>query len=138
MRTDYLQNLQKCVHQNHHVFHFFSKHSVMRPSMTSEGQLQRPFSLLLAILPCSYDFGKKKLGFCNSSYFDNFILFCANFIFNQHSNLLFDLHLVSFTLPWSVFGALLFGLLLVSQLLFRVWPYLRRSCGFATFSVYSV
>ena len=47
-----------CVYKNHHIFHFFQTIASCDHQLTSEGQLVRPFSLLFAILPLSYDFGK--------------------------------------------------------------------------------
>ena len=76
MCTDYLYILQKRVHRNHHIFHFFQTIASCDHQLTSECQLVRPFSLLFAILMFSYDFDN--VIFCKFIYFDNYILFCTN------------------------------------------------------------
>ena len=61
-------------------FHFFQTIASCDHQSTSEGQPVRPFSLLFAILRFSYDFDN--VIFANLFiYFDNYILFCTNFIF---------------------------------------------------------
>ena len=81
-------------------FHFFRSIASCDHQLTSEGQLLRPFSLLLAILPFSYDFSNKKylqikyfnitfcletdiLGFCKHillAYFANICIFSPCFV----------------------------------------------------------
>ena len=58
--TDYLHISQKRVCTKITIFfHFFQTIASCDHQLTSEGQLVRPFSLLFAILPLSYDFDNK-------------------------------------------------------------------------------
>ena len=48
-----------CAQKSPYFFHFFRSIASCDHQLTSEGQLVRPFSLLLTILPLSYDSDNK-------------------------------------------------------------------------------
>ena len=93
-----------CAQKSPYFFHFFQTIASCDHQLTSEGQLQRPLACYWQFLMFSYDFDN--VIFANLIYFDNYILFCTNFILILLAQLSLALACNLFSTPttnWSTF-----------------------------------